>query len=112
MDLSYTDEEREYWHARHNERPLDLGHGVRGTFTQVYGDETNQIAGLHLSHIHDDGMVCEGHVTFDLPINHEKFHGQPMWTLHSLEPLTISPSVLQRPCGLHGFIREGKWVPV
>jgi hypothetical protein len=27
----------------------------------------------------------------------------------SLAPLTISPSVLCRDCGLHGFIRNGAW---
>lgn len=33
------------------------------------------------------------------------------WTLEQEDPLMISPSVLCRGCGLHGFIREGKWVP-
>lgn len=34
------------------------------------------------------------------------------WTLHSWEPLTVSPSLLCLDCQRHGFIREGKWVPV
>ena len=31
------------------------------------------------------------------------------WTLESMDPLTLSPSLLCV-CGDHGFIREGGWV--
>ena len=110
-DLAYTDEERAYWHGRHAERPLDLGHGIRAAFYTVHGDDTETKAGITLSHVHDDEMVCEGSVMFDLPTTREKFPDSNRWQLHSLDPLTISPSVLQRPCGLHGFIRNGAWVP-
>lgn len=34
------------------------------------------------------------------------------WTIESIHPLTVSPSVHWSDCGCHGFIREGKWVPV
>lgn len=34
------------------------------------------------------------------------------WKLESEHPLTISPSLLCRACQCHGFIRDGKWVPV
>lgn len=33
------------------------------------------------------------------------------WTVEQREPLTISPSVLCRACGRHGFIRGGRWCP-
>lgn len=33
------------------------------------------------------------------------------WTLENEAPLTVSPSLLCRSCGSHGFIRSGKWVP-
>ncbi len=36
------------------------------------------------------------------------------WTVQQTDPLTVTPSVWCKPpggCGLHGFIREGKWVP-
>ena len=36
--------------------------------------------------------------------------GAPMWTLESKEPVTVSPSLLCRSCGQHGFIRGGKWI--
>lgn len=34
-----------------------------------------------------------------------------LWTLVSLEPLTIQPSLRCLTCGAHGFITDGKWVP-
>lgn len=35
----------------------------------------------------------------------------PLWDLVSLDPLTVSPSLLCG-CGAHGFIRDGRWLPV
>jgi hypothetical protein len=35
----------------------------------------------------------------------------PRWTLQKEDPLTISPSIRCRACGLHGFIQEGRWIP-
>ncbi len=32
------------------------------------------------------------------------------WQLESLDPLTLSPSLLCG-CGYHGFIKQGKWIP-
>jgi hypothetical protein len=43
-------------------------------------------------------------------------YGGPLdgrWTLISRDPLTVSPSIWCKPpggCGMHGFIRDGKWV--
>lgn len=34
-----------------------------------------------------------------------------VWTLVSLEPLTIEPSLECRACGHHGYIRNGRWEP-
>lgn len=33
----------------------------------------------------------------------------PTWQVESLDPLTISPSILCSECGSHGFIRNGRW---
>lgn len=38
-------------------------------------------------------------------------HGNAEWDVLSENPLTLSPSLLCRTCGNHGFVREGKWVP-
>lgn len=40
------------------------------------------------------------------------FQGRVTWTLESWEPLTVSPSLLCLDCQAHGFIRDGKWIPV
>lgn len=41
-----------------------------------------------------------------------KFASGPVWDLIQREPLTIAPSLHCLGCGAHGFIREGKWIPV
>lgn len=53
-----------------------------------------------------------GSVVFGTPRGRalaERSPGHATWTLQSLDPLTISPSV-RCDCGDHGFIREGRWV--
>ena len=32
------------------------------------------------------------------------------WKVECIDPLTLSPSLLCRSCGFHGFIRNGNWV--
>ncbi len=34
------------------------------------------------------------------------------WTIVSEEPLTVTPSILNQPCGCHGYITDGKWIKV
>lgn len=85
---------------------LDLGHDVRILFT-VREDGGPRI-GLIESHRAPDGRECGGSVTFDVP-EAEGLNG-PRWTVESMDPLTISPSVLCS-CGHHGFIQAGRWVP-
>lgn len=49
---------------------------------------------------------CEGFIQFDHP---EMKLDRPRWKVESLDPLTLSPSILCS-CGDHGFICEGRWV--
>lgn len=97
-------------HERRWQESTDIGHGVRIQFTGLHGAPDDLKAGIIVKHKHEDGTICEGSVLFDIPENH-KFANRPKWQLESLDPLTLSPSILQRECGLHGFIREGRWVP-
>jgi hypothetical protein len=83
----------------------DLGHDVRIMFTTRSGSDVP--TGLVESHPGIDGAGCEGSVTFDVP-EAEGLSG-PRWTLHSLDPLHIEPSILCRRCGHHGWIRNGRW---
>lgn len=105
----------------------DLGHGVYFRWLAFCPDrdlnphlahlEDNDRTGIVIGHVHEDGEVCEGSVLFDTPENQRG--SAPTWQVESLDPLTISPSVLVqhgtavgRPsCGLHGFIRGGRWIP-
>ena len=52
---------------------------------------------------------CEGAFNWWRPAA-DAAAGKPTWTLHSLEPLDLTPSFLCH-CGFHGFIRQGRWVP-
>ena len=62
-------------------------------------------------HLTPDGEECASGCTIDTPTARQIEPGQQMWTLESLDPLTISPSLLCLLCGDHGFIRNGRWVP-
>lgn len=79
---------------------IDLGHGVRAEVRSVNGE----IHGVYYEH------TCNGH-----PESPGFAAVKPTWSdgweLVSLEPLTLSPSLLCRVCGHHGFIRDGRWVP-
>lgn len=88
--------------------PRDIGHGVTIQFT-TWGD--HDPCGLLEEHRTPAGQECGGGVLFDLPGVREAFPNHPVWTLVSLDPLTLSPSLLCTACGHHGFIREGRWVP-
>lgn len=54
------------------------------------------------------GEPCSGGIYFNVPGNESIT--RPKWNVESLDPLTLSPSVLCTLCGNHGFIRNGKWV--
>ena len=78
---------------------IDLGHGVTAEVRRI--GET--IHGVAYWHPCAAGM-SEGWAD-------TKPTWPDGWDLVSVEPLTLSPSLLCRGCGHHGFIREGRWVP-
>lgn len=87
----------------------DIGHGVSIAYTSGAGYDK---AGLIEEHDRPDGKGrCAGGVYFDLPGVQETFPGVAVWQVESWDPLTISPSLLCRICGNHGFIKNGRWVP-
>lgn len=88
---------------------LDLGSGVQLEFTGSYGHER---ARFDYTHPRPDGQgQCAGGGWLDLPGVAADFPESPRWTVESWEPLTLSPSLLCRGCGRHGFVRDGRWVP-
>lgn len=80
---------------------LDIGHGV--SIEKRYADGV--LGGVGYRHPSAKGVGgCEGYVAVS---------GWPeVWDVVSLEPLTLSPSLLCLACGHHGWIENGKWRPV
>lgn len=107
--------------------PLDFGRGVTGVFTVWSPDrELNpryvdvpdiDPFGLILYHPRpDDSRECASSLDVDTPERQQamaagRWPPRPVWQVLSLDPLTLSPSTRCRACGLHGFIRDGRWVP-
>jgi hypothetical protein len=83
--------------------PVDIGNGVVIEFERADG----VITGLSWDH----GCTQPGKhpISFDVPGN-EHVPARVRWTVESLDPLTLSPSLLCRWCAKHGFIRNGRWV--
>lgn len=96
--------------------PIDLGLGHILRFTkwapdralnpQYDGVPDIDPVGATIEH----GNGCGGSLLFDLPGVRTLFPNRPVWNVESMNPLTISPSVLCM-CGDHGYVRDGKWVP-
>lgn len=63
-------------------------------------------------HSAPDGSPCVSAITLDGEA--ARAAGKPdraLWQVESMEPLTLSPSLLCGRCGDHGFVRGGRWVP-
>lgn len=71
-----------------------------------------ELSGLNYWHPGKDGKPCMGFITFAGRAWARRFDGQQIeaWDVVQESPLTLSPSLLCRACGDHGFIRDGKWV--
>lgn len=75
-----------------------LGEGVTATLRRPFGE----LVGIAYTHPRPDtGADCYGYAPVVTPEG---------WTLVSETPLTLTPSLLCRICGHHGFITDGKWV--
>jgi hypothetical protein len=87
---------------------IDIGSGHEISYYTRGGDVRH--VGLIHSHLKEDGSLCSGgSILFDLPQNAD-FPNHAKWQVISEEPLTLSPSLLCRICGSHGWIRDGVWV--
>lgn len=95
--------------------PLDFGSGVTGRFVDADGLPDGEHWGLIHTHPRPDGNgTCSSSLMFDGPAQRERDPDRPRWVVEQLGPLTLSPSILCSPskggCGIHGYIREGRWV--
>lgn len=89
-------------------KEIDLGNGYVGYLLECSDAQPHPsgYAGITIEHPTPTGGQC-GHIAL--------WDGSQgpnrTWTLISLDPLHLEPSLLCRICGDHGFIRDGKWVP-
>lgn len=98
----------------------DIGHDILIAFAGWHPERDINPQYAHLPDV-DKYCLLLGHqckdrwtpngCTLDGPVSREIDAGRAGWQVESWEPLTLSPSLLCRSCGLHGFIREGRWVP-
>lgn len=92
-----------------NRDELDLGDGHRIVFSSYKGEAR---AGANVIHPPVEGK-CDGNgwITFEGSKWAKSFNRAiATWKIERADPFTISPSVLCRACGDHGFIRDGRWV--
>lgn len=97
------------------DEPIDIGPGVTVEIHRVdgeaYGLTEHHTDPSRPTHDAARGNCC-GYCRFDNDVGtrvHADYSG-PRWKVESLDPLTLSPSILCS-CGHHGFIKQGKWIP-
>ena|ERR1035437_6435042 len=88
---------------------IDIGNGHSIRFAEYNGEKR---VGLTDYHKRPDGSNCAGWISFEGRAWANAFKDVPIptWKVLQLEPLTLSPSLLCRTCGDHGYITNGKWV--
>jgi len=101
--------------------PIDLGDGVTLRFTfwapdralnpQYDGIPDVERYGAIIDHPNlKTGETCSAAITFAGDVQKRIAPNATTWDVQSWDPLTLSPSLLCRQCGDHGFIRSGRWV--
>jgi hypothetical protein len=92
---------------RHSEKCVDIGDDHAISFAEYEGERS----GCTIWHTRpDNGEECAGWLSFAGRAWSRAIPSAPAWTVESEDPLTLSPSVLCRACGDHGWVRNGKWV--
>jgi len=92
---------------------IELGNGHYADPLSCYAHPEEGIT--HYEEWHprpDNGEMCVGMVAIKRHGHGKRSDGspQPEWDRVSEHPLTLTPSILCRVCGNHGYIRENQWV--
>lgn len=102
IDLDLGDSHTLRYHGWYPDRDLNPQHADMPDMERIGATVAHKRA--------DNGKDCLSAITFDSEVARRVFPANTIWQVQSWQPLTISPSLLCRLCGDHGFIREGKWV--
>jgi hypothetical protein len=104
-----------HWWTFYVQRPGQLGIPavLEGTRHVDEQDPSRELVTAGIVDYHrrpDTGEWCGGSVPFLAT------DGRPTWTVNSLDPLDLDPSLLCAPerggCGDHGYYKAGHWRPV
>lgn len=67
--------------------------------------------------VRPEGLLWEHECNFQ-DLDGSTYHRQLLpiddsqgWRVEAADPLTVSPSILCGSCNVHGFWRQGQWVP-
>lgn len=91
----------------------DIGHDMTAALRLAeglsrYGVDDGEVVGALITH------ACNNRgserVEDYIPVEPKLATGS-CWNLTSRDPITLTPSIAYRCCGLHGFLTDGKWVP-
>ena len=87
---------------------VDLGHGM--TVTILTDADSGDPLGVYWCH--PDCPAGKNPANW-IPVDGDPWQAQlhHFWHLVSVEPLTLEPSLLCTVCKVHGYIREGRWIP-
>lgn len=92
-----------------NEAQTDIGHGITAEF---WVSEEHGLKAINLFHFNETTKEpCACCVYLQIP-DHWTERPQ-VWKVVQSNPLTLEPSVMCKGegCQLHGYIRNGRWVP-
>lgn len=93
-----------------NDEWVDIGHDVviqYFHYSREMWPASPKHCGLIVKHPRSDGKECLTSLVWWAPPGWDTVK----WKREVIEPLTISPSFICQCEEIHGWIREGKWVP-
>lgn len=77
----------------------------RGHSFKPVTNENGQLVGWTHTHLSPDGMACQSFCAV------RDGFGPPIHQVVQAEPLTLTPSLKCRMCGVHGNVINGRWEP-
>lgn len=87
---------------------LRVGSGVRlRGYTMSEDGVSGEIVGVNIWHVRPSG---DGWCLSTVPFASKGANDGRGWDVTSTNPLSLSPSVLCRACGRHGWLVDGEWV--